>query len=323
MVDLCARFGDAVGGQVVEEFNKLQQLGAIDDYLEKFEELKALVLMKNPTLPIQYFINSFIGGLNPQIKSFTRAFNPQTLVDDVHYARLQEATIFALKIPEKGSHTHSTETSCHQARGLLPNPIQSSIGSKPAPPPLPHKPKTLTAAERAEKLAKGLCFFCDTPYERGHKCNIKKTQLFLIEIPRSEDKGMEEEGAIDYEYESEGETPHISVNDLCGNQSFQTMRVTGTSGKTSIHILIDSGSTHNFLDVAVAKKLGCKVEAIQPQPITVADGNKLQCLHVCRFNWRIHNAEFTSNVMMIPLGSCDMVVLGVQWLSQLGTVKEP
>lgn len=231
-------------------------MGAIDDYLEKFDELKAPVLMKNPTLPNQYFIDSFIGGLNPQIKSFTRAFNPQTLGDTIYYARLQEATIFSLKIPEKGSHTHSIKTSCHQVRGLLPTPAQSSMGSKLAPPPLPDKLKTLTAAERVEKLAQRLYFFCDMPYERGHKCNIKKTQLFLIEIPGSEDEGMEEEGVVDYEYESEGETPHISVNTLCGNQSFQTMRVTGTSGKTSIHILSDSGSTHNFLNVLSQRSLG-------------------------------------------------------------------
>jgi len=42
---------------------------------------------------------------------------------------------------------------------------------------------------------------------------------------------------------------------------------------------------------------------------------------VCKgFKWRLHNAEFKSDMMLIPLVSCD-VVLGVQWLSQLGTVR--
>jgi len=128
-----------------------------------------------------------------------------------------------------------------------------SVGPKPTLRSLPHKPKTLSPAKIAEKLAKELCFFCDTPYERRHKCNIKKTQLFLIEIPGiEEEEGEEENDSV--EYKMEGETPHISINALCGNQSFQTMRVTGMSGKTSIHILIDLGSTYNFLDVAIAKK---------------------------------------------------------------------
>ena len=36
------------------------------------------------------------------------------------------------------------------------------------------------------------------------------------------------------------------------------MRVTRLSEKMSLHILIDSGRTHNFLDVVVVKKLGCR-----------------------------------------------------------------
>jgi len=47
VVDLCPRFWDEIGGQAMEEFNKLQQVGTIDYYLEKFKELKTLILMKN------------------------------------------------------------------------------------------------------------------------------------------------------------------------------------------------------------------------------------------------------------------------------------
>jgi len=41
--DVCARFRDELGNQVVEEFNKLNQTGSIDEYLERFEELKSLM----------------------------------------------------------------------------------------------------------------------------------------------------------------------------------------------------------------------------------------------------------------------------------------
>lgn len=44
-----------------------------------------------------------------------------------------------------------------------------------------------------------------------------------------------------------------------------------------LHILIDSGSTHNFLDLNMAKKLGCKIQNIPPQAIAVAYGNYLTC----------------------------------------------
>ena len=66
--------------------------------------------------------------------------------------------------------------------------------------------------------------------------------------------------------------PLISVNALTGVAKFRTMRVTGQVRKKPLHILIDSGSTHNFLDVNVAKKLGCKIEDMDLVSVIVADG---------------------------------------------------
>ena len=93
VVDICARFKDELGSHVMEEFNRLKQVGSIAEYLEKFEELKSLMLIKNPSLPSDYFVDSFIGGLDDNVKHFTRAFDPKTLPEAVKYARLQEATI--------------------------------------------------------------------------------------------------------------------------------------------------------------------------------------------------------------------------------------
>ena len=35
---LCARFGEKMGMQVIDEFNKLEQKGNLEEYTEKFEE---------------------------------------------------------------------------------------------------------------------------------------------------------------------------------------------------------------------------------------------------------------------------------------------
>lgn len=40
-----------------------------------------------------------------------------------------------------------------------------------------------------------------------------------------------------------------------------------------LYILVDSGSSHNFVDLDYAQKLGCEIESISPKAITVADGN--------------------------------------------------
>lgn len=50
-------------------------------------------------------------------------------------------------------------------------------------------------------------------------------------------------------------TPVISVNALSGSATFNCMRVIGKYGKRKLYILIDPGSTHNFLDYKVAQEM--------------------------------------------------------------------
>ncbi|GJS34368.1 putative mitochondrial protein [Tanacetum coccineum] len=95
------------------------------------------------------------------------------------------------------------------------------------------------------------------------------------------------------------------------------MRVKGRVGKKVVHILIDCGSTHNFLDVHTAKKLGCKLAKTTPMQVSVANGQRMMSTSVCHYlKWSLQNEVFTSDVMLLPLGGCEMV-LGIQWLATL------
>nr|KYP34429.1 hypothetical protein KK1_044610 [Cajanus cajan] len=98
------------------------------------------------------------------------------------------------------------------------------------------------------------------------------------------------------------------------------MRITGYHKKKPLHVLIDSGSTHNFLDINIAKKLGCKIVELDPLNVVVADGTKLHISFVVKdFSWTIQQTTFTSDMMLIPLGCCDLV-LGIEWLVTLGNI---
>lgn len=66
--ELISGFGEIVIGDVVEEFNKLQYLGTIDEFLDKFEDLKAHMLIRNPTLNEAHFLSSFVGALKEEIR---------------------------------------------------------------------------------------------------------------------------------------------------------------------------------------------------------------------------------------------------------------
>lgn len=99
------------------------------------------------------------------------------------------------------------------------------------------------------------------------------------------------------------------------------MRVVGFVKHKLVHILIDFASTHNCLDNEYAKKLGCVLEQIVPQEVTVADGNKLACQYRCKnFSWKINDTIFDTDVLLIPIGRFDMV-LGVQWLRTMWEIS--
>ncbi|OMP06305.1 Retroviral aspartyl protease [Corchorus olitorius] len=131
-------------------------------------------------------------------------------------------------------------------------------------------------------------------------------------------------GDIDFDLDEEADdTPRISAHALTGavTEGYETMRVTVFVGKRHLHILIDSGSTHNFLDTNVAKKLGCKITQVKPMKVDVANGNSLACVAACKnLPWTLQGSVFVTDVLLLPLGSCDMV-LGVQWLETLGDIN--
>ncbi|GJU07030.1 retrotransposable element Tf2 [Tanacetum coccineum] len=98
------------------------------------------------------------------------------------------------------------------------------------------------------------------------------------------------------------ELAQISLNALNGSNTFQTMRVTGKVGKHEIHILVDCGSTHNFLDDSVAKKIGFPFKDTCPLVMT------------------LQGETFKAGMMIVPLRGCKMV-LEIQWLATLGDIK--
>lgn len=53
----------------MEEFNKLEYAGSVEEFLVKFNDLKAQMIVINPTLNETYFLSSFIGVLKKRLGS--------------------------------------------------------------------------------------------------------------------------------------------------------------------------------------------------------------------------------------------------------------
>ncbi|XP_019084470.1 PREDICTED: uncharacterized protein LOC104699413 [Camelina sativa] len=98
------------------------------------------------------------------------------------------------------------------------------------------------------------------------------------------------------------------------------MRVKGSYGKQVLSILIDSHSTHNFMDTKVAEKLNCVLESASIAQVSVTDGRLLGVdATIDKFQWEFRGTTFQADLVVLPLVGCDMV-LGNQWLDTLGPI---
>lgn len=78
--------------------------------------------------------------------------------------------------------------------------------------------------------------------------------------------------------------------------------------RETLNILVDSGNTHTIFDTQRAKRMRCVTMSITPVFVAVANGERLVCREVCRkFTWRIHEYEFSIDVLLLRLGGYDMV----------------
>nr|GMD28243.1 uncharacterized protein LOC109179592 [Ipomoea batatas] len=84
--------------------------------------------------------------------------------------------------------------------------------------------------------------------------------------------------------------------------------------------LIDSGSTHNFVDSATAKELGLLIRACPFLQVAVANGERITGLGVCEDVLLQKDANyFPVNLFVIPLVGFE-IVLEVHWLRTLGAI---
>nr|GEX14628.1 gypsy/Ty3 retroelement polyprotein [Tanacetum cinerariifolium]GEX15581.1 gypsy/Ty3 retroelement polyprotein [Tanacetum cinerariifolium] len=145
----------------------------------------------------------------------------------------------------------------------------------------------------------------------SHKCS---GQLHSIEVICGDDFDNYIDGDDETYQDCVGDmvrvtdSPQITINALSGLNSYQTMRVRGRVGKQVVHILIDCGNTHNFLDIHTTKKLGCRLAKTTLMQVLVDNGKRMMSTYVCPdLKWSLQNEVFISDVMLLPLGGCEMM----------------
>ncbi|XP_041009343.1 uncharacterized protein LOC121253391 [Juglans microcarpa x Juglans regia] len=252
-------------------------------------------------------------------------FNPSTLITAYRLARIQEEKVTLHKKPN----TRPIFSPYTEPPTIKHHPPQNPSTSEPnhsynkAVVPV-HK---ISPNQMKMRREKGLCYHCESKWHPGHRCNSPK--LYLIEevVEESEDCGEDTRQLADQIEEPDSKVektlqnpPEISLHALIGSVGPKTMQVKGRIGNQWVIILIDLGSTHNFLDPDVISRVPLPIVANDTVRVKVANGElvdsegKVKGVHV-GIQW----AMFVLDMYVLVLVGCDMV-LGVHWLQGLGPI---
>ena len=79
-------------------------------------------------------------------------------------------------------------------------------------------------------------------------------------------------------------------------------------------LLVDSGSTHNFVSEAFVSRLGTVTESLPPVSVRVANGHRVHCDRIVRkLSWQVPGHTFHTDLRVLQLSAYDGV-LGMDWL---------
>lgn len=98
------------------------------------------------------------------------------------------------------------------------------------------------------------------------------------------------------------------------------MRVAACIGTTSVIMLVDTSSTHNFINSKLVKQLSWPVCRGRRLGVTMADGGCLYTMGTYHsIPWELQGLQFFTDILVLPVKGHDLVIV-IQWLQSLGTI---
>lgn len=233
-------------------------------------------------------------------------FLPTPLMAATNLARLQEEKNIASKRSHRPEILRVGSTSSNAS---LRNPF----------PPI----KKLSPTEIKERRD-GLCLNCDERYSPGHRCRTQRLYLLdgisVEEIKSDQEIENAEESTEDLRALESEDQPEVSLHSISGTVTPQIMRVKGSIGRHIVMVLIDSGSTHNFVDPGTTKRVGMIIQLEGTLEVMVANGERLISAGCCKkVTIVIQGISISIDFYILNLEGCQ-VVLGAHWLRTLGPI---
>lgn len=295
---------------------KLKQHSTVTSYMSEFECLSTRIVGLRPSS----LLNCFLSGLRDDIQRKLYILQPESLADAMGLAKLIEDKCNAARAAWGPPRLPFRALPAGNA-----GPQPQEVLRLPAPPPaIPIK--KLTPAEMAARRERGLCFNCDSPFTRGYRCKPPQFLCLLAEDDVEFQGEDSDPDPIPLEVPPDsppaeppaGEQPSISFHALTGALVPSTLKIDGTIHGKRVTVLIDGGSTNNFLQTSLASHLGLTTRVAPHLTVTVGNGEQLKCGGEClQVPLKLGDALFQVDLLLLPVFGAD-VVLGVHWLAQQG-----
>ncbi|XP_073220685.1 uncharacterized protein [Cicer arietinum] len=302
---------------------KLTQAASVNDFYMQFTALVNRVDGLSPDA----ILDCFISGLQEEIRRDVKAMEPKILSKAFALAKLYEEKYSTNKPKPFTSHARNynqnntttnknpqtsqiTDTTKNNLPPLLPTPQSKPLYQKN------QNIKKISPAEIQLRREKNLCYFCDEKFSPSHKCPNR--QVMLLQLEDEEEIQSDQTAGVLLEEAIINEHHHLSLNAMRGANGIGTIRFTGQVGSISVKILVDGGSSDNFIQPRVAQVLKFPIEPATNLRVLVGNGQvlnaegKIQQLLV-----QIQGQEIKIPVYLLQTSGAD-IILGSTWLATLG-----
>lgn len=167
---------------------------------------------------------------------------------------------------------------------------------------------------------KGLCYFCDEKFTFNHKCPNRQMLFLQLEECNDEPVLCDSEVQINAELEEQvnAKDHHLSLNALKGGMGVGTIRFLAHIDQLPITVLIDGGSSDNFLQPRVAKFLKLPIQPAPMFKVMVGNGNYMTAEGLIQqFTVQVQGNSFQLPAFLLPISGADLI-LGASWLKTIG-----
>jgi hypothetical protein len=259
-------------------------------------------------------LDCFVSGLQPELQREVIAQEPSSIQRAVALAKLFEEKCKPL--------TRNLTTKPNSFN--IPNPNRTTnppLLQTPNTKPTPNYPKNqnikrMTSAEMQLRREKGQCYTCEDKWSFNHKCPNRGLMILQIDEAPSEYEDISED-QIDSGEDKQLEL-HLSFNALKGSTGVGTIKFTGHIGKMPIQILVDGGSSDNFLQPRIAHFLKLDIAPAPLFKVLVGNGNSLSPEgSIPELCVAVQNHDIKIPVYLLPIVGADLI-LGATLLATLG-----